>query len=151
MSYIRAMLKTASLFPKARMASHPLWVLAFFAAGIILPSIFLSYLGYRSLRVENMLQRKQAEERYSAVADLLQRKAGEWLSGLVLELKQNVTSSIREKDTFGSRTERLLSITTIGHVPLQGLLLFDRQGQVVLPRAWASSASRALAPPLDWG
>src|SRR6266404_4966699 len=145
------MSEKSSFFPQVRIASHPLRVLAYFAIGIILPSIFLSYLGFRSLRVENMLQRKQAEERYSAVADLLQRKAGEWLTGLIRELKENVSQRIQAKDTFSARTEHLVSIQDLGHVPLEALLLVNRQGHVVLPRFSSSSGDRMSTPHLDWG
>jgi hypothetical protein len=52
----------------------PLKVFIVFALGIIMPGGFLSFLGFRSFQYEGRLVQKEAEERFTAVTDLMQKK-----------------------------------------------------------------------------
>src|SRR6185437_12303559 len=134
-------------------SSHPLRVLGVFAAGIILPSCFLGYLGFHSLQVENILQREQTEERYAAVADLLQRKAGEMVNALAEDLRKSVVVPVLRQGSLAARTHALLSVTAIGGSAVQSILLIDGDGRLLFPFPEAGLARPSIRADADlaWG
>ncbi|HVO32492.1 MAG TPA: histidine kinase dimerization/phospho-acceptor domain-containing protein, partial [Elusimicrobiota bacterium] len=127
-------------------------VFGVFAAGIIIPSCFLSYLGFRSLQVENILERKETEERYAAVADLLQHKVNDIIESALQEFRKDVRSSVRAGNP-AQQAQSLLGISTIGSAPVHALVLMDARRRIVFPSR--DEATRTPAPRtdarVDWG
>src|SRR5262245_2193111 len=87
----------------------PLKVSIVFALGIILPSVFLGYLGVRSYRYENRLMHKEAEERFAVTANLIESKVAESLSGIISDLKKVATQPPFQGLDYGQLVAYLLS------------------------------------------
>src|SRR5262245_18716499 len=124
------MVRKSPSLPTMPTASHPLRVFTLFAVGIIVPSSFLSYLGFRSLKTERMLQTRQAEEQYAAVADLMQRKSADIIRGLSQDWRRTIdTPALRSGDAM-AYLQKLLSTQSIGHIPVRQLFLFETAGRM---------------------
>lgn len=132
--------------------STPFRLFAIFAVGIILPGVFLSYLGFRSFQYEGMLLKKQTEERYSAVADSIQRRVQDYLLAFRATLRTLVSSEAFQRWDLPTMTKELLATERVGDASLLGLFVFDHQERMVFPLT--------LGPPvvegeggreLDWG
>lgn len=132
---------------------RPFRVFAIFAIGIILPSGFLSYLGFRSFQYERLLLTKQTEERYAALGDTLQRKADEYLHTLVSSLQHIVSSGPFQQRDFPAMITSLLSVHTLGPSSLHSVFLFDENEQMIIPGQAGRStlAAKEVRPDLEWG
>ena len=113
-------------------------VLTIFALGVILPSAFLSYLGFRSFQYEGMLIRSQTEERHAAAADLMQREAGEIFAAAVHRLEETIRSEPFQTGEGWDATRQILALEDLGGSRLKGFFIFDARG----PRAILRSSSR---------
>jgi signal transduction histidine kinase len=138
---------------KNKFWASPSRVLIIFTIGIILPAGLLGYLGFRSFQYEGILLSKQSEQRYAAIADLMQKNANDFFSGLVDSLR--VISGFEAFQQWNSpeMIRRLLGTLDIKGFPIKELYVFDEQDQMVVPFHSESheDSSTAIPKDLDWG
>ncbi len=131
----------------------PVKVSIVFAVGIILPCVFLSYLGSRSYQYEARLMQKETEERYAAVADLLVKKVEGHLSDF-----QSALRTIAAQPSLQHLDPAPIALLILSKPSLNGLIpdalfVFDASDHMVAP--WHADVSPpahdTARPELDWG
>jgi len=131
----------------------PLKVSVIFALGILLPSGILGILGLRSYQNEHRLMQKETEERYTAVADLVQKRALKQLSDLVTSVKMIAGQAGFQRLEPTEILPVLLSPPPMNDFPGYGLFVLDESDRMVAP--WPENVpgvrNGAERSELDWG
>src|SRR4051812_477438 len=97
-----------------RLRGNPSRVFLAFALGIVLPSAFLSYLGFRSLNTEEKLLRNEAQERYQEAATSLQRLSMGTLRAPLSTLVDIAASEPFLREELPGISRRLFALREIG-------------------------------------
>jgi signal transduction histidine kinase len=113
-------------------------VFSLFLIGIILPTGFLVYLGVQSIRAENLLLRKESQERIGKTAEALQDQA----QGLIGEALEPFVRLARSADAaaWDAAAEDL---------SLSLLLRLDNAGRLIYPVAEMRRHPPSALPPLS--
>jgi signal transduction histidine kinase len=128
---------------------YPSRIFLAFALGIVLPSGFLSYMGFRSFHTEQKWLRSQTEERNREAAGTLRRRAEE-----ILGLPFQELSALGQSDTFKVQdlpkiSKSLFALRALGGAPLHFCILLDAKGREIFPSPAAAAAPLEEEP--WWG
>jgi|GEM_PF-3310825 len=131
----------------------PVKVFVVFTLGILLPNLFLGYLGLRSYRYENRLMHKEAEERFAVVANLIESKVNERVTTLIAELRAISGQPSFQRLDYAAIMPHLLTRIKLEPFVVDELLVFNDLESMVAP--WPADSKRT-APVLagrdfDWG
>jgi len=133
--------------------ASPFRVFVIFAIGIILPAGLLGYLGFKSFQYENIVLKNQSEQRYTAIADSIQKNANDFFLGLVDALHLLSESEAFQKWNSPLMINQVLRTSDIKGFPVKRLFVFDEQERMVVPYQSDGSATVGAATDgeLDWG
>ncbi len=131
----------------------PLQVFALFAVGIILPSAFLSFLGWRSFQYEGALMQKKTEEQYAAVANLMQKEADNQVTQWVTALRTLGNQRGYNQPTPSEIIPQTLNTPQLNNLAVEHLFVFDEDDRMIAP--WPEESGRGgefdNSRRLDWG
>ena len=131
----------------------PVKVFVVFALGILLPNIFLGYLGVRSYRYENRLMHKEAEERFAVVANLIESNINERVSTLITRLRTMAGQPSFQRLDYAQIMPHLLAPIKLDAFVIDDLYVFDGLERMVAP--WPAdpkgAAQGSARPDFDWG
>src|SRR4051812_41869127 len=93
--------------------------------GLILPGIFLSFLGLRSVYYEGVLLERQVDERYASDATLIEKKAEERISDWLSALRLLASDSSIVRLDARHMIPFLLSTSKLGDIPVDNFFVVD--------------------------